>query len=128
MGKQSLARRIQNAVQAGDPRGRYKQIKGDFPQECAQLERALGPLPVADLDDAPLDKAVSYAARDADCTCRIAPVLGRAHSDLGLERVEEIDLAAIPFYERIHRNGILVDRQHFQDLAVYLSALMEMKS
>jgi DNA polymerase I len=125
MAKQSLARRIQNAVQAEDPVSRYNQIKEDFPVECAELERELGPLPRVTLDDIPIEKAVEYAARDSDATCRVSSGLLRS---LDLTVVEEIDLAAIPIYARMHRNGILVNRKHFDDLAVYLSAMMDMKS
>lgn len=120
MPKQSLARRIQNALTSENPRERYQAIGESLPAECAELEAHLGPLPVADLNDVPIEKAVRYAGRDADCTCRIDAPLAVLHGEHNLSVVEEIDLAALPYYERMARNGILVDRQHFLDFGVLL--------
>lgn len=85
---------------------------------------ALGDLPDVTLDDIPLRKAVIYAARDADCTCRIDPVLDIPYQDLGLTQVEAIDLGAIPMFERMQANGIRISRRHFRDLGVLLSGLI----
>jgi DNA polymerase-1 len=127
LGKQSLARRIQNAIVSENPKGIWEKIQADFPDRCKDIEAAWGTIPSATLDDISLDKAVRYAARDADCTCRVDPHLTQIHSALNLAKVEEIDLAVIPYYERMHRNGTMVDPQHFHDFGQYLDALLDLK-
>lgn len=81
-------------------------------------------MPSVTLDDIPLKDAVYYSARDADATCRIDGPLSRKHADMGLAQVEEIDLGAIPMFERMQSNGILIDRKHFEDFGALLAVEM----
>lgn len=80
-------------------------------------------MPETTLDDIPLRRAVVYAARDADCTCRIDPVLDIRYRDMGLAAVEEIDLGAVPMFERMQANGVRINRAHFKDLGTLLESL-----
>lgn len=82
------------------------------------VEAVLGPMREADLDDVPLDRAVYYAARDADATHRIEPVLLERHTAMRLTQVGEIDHAVIPMVDRMQEVGMPVDRDYF----IWLSA------
>lgn len=73
-----------------------------------------------------MEDAIRYSARDSDATCRVDPVLARLHSDLGLERVEGIDLAALPMFERMQRVGMKINPKHFEDFSCYLQAKMDL--
>lgn len=125
MPKHSLAKRVQSAYAAVDPRARWKKIQADLPEECQAVEDILGPMPVGNLNDIPLDKAVRYSARDADATCRIDRTLDDRHGDMGLTRVEEIDLGAVPMFARMQQVGIAADRKHFEDLSSLFDVLLD---
>lgn len=82
--------------------------------------------PEATLDQVPLADAVQYAARDADATLRIAPVLLKQIDALGLRDVYETDLATVPMFARMQQVGIKADLAHFADLAVMLEVEEQM--
>lgn len=84
-------------------------------------------MPVATLDDIPLEKAVNYACRDADATLRIYPVLCDAIHAMALEEVYQLDLSVIPMVARMQRVGMRIDHDYFSSLAPYLTDLMKMK-
>lgn len=85
------------------------------------VEAVIGPMREADLDDVPLARAIRYAARDADATLRVYPVLLERHIAMRLTFVGEIDHAIIPMVDRMQAVGLRVDRDYF----IWLSADLE---
>lgn len=106
-----------------DLRERWLKIVEDLPESVGGIIQLVGEMPETTLDDIPLRDAVRYSARDADATCRIDPVLALRHRDLGLGLVEQIDLGAVPMFERMQANGIKISRKHFEDLGTLLHNL-----
>lgn len=86
---------------------------------------ALGPMPEATLDDVPLDRAIHYAARDADATLRIYPVLQSMIDQNDQNQILGIDLGAIPMFERMQANGFKADVPHFRQLGARMVGEME---
>ncbi len=78
--------------------------------------------PEPTLDLVPLTDAVTYAARDADATGRIAPYLLAQIDALQLRDVYETDLATVPMFARMQTVGIGVDVAHFEALESMLVA------
>lgn len=88
------------------------------------VEEVVGPMREADLNDVPLDKAVWYAARDADATHRIEPILSERHRAMGLDRVRQIDHAIIPMVDEMQAVGYPVDVDYFRWLSADLARRM----
>jgi DNA polymerase-1 len=78
-------------------------------------------MPEATLDDIPRGIAVRYAARDADATLRIYPILSQMIDQMGLREVYEIDMGIIPMVDRMRTVGMKVDIPHFHKLEKFLS-------
>jgi len=82
------------------------------------VEDHIGRMREVTLDDVPLETAVNYSAADADITLRtfnkLAPIVRRE----GLWNVYQIDKGIIPIIDRMQRNGILIDKEHFKNLEV----------
>lgn len=120
MPPQSLLKRITRLLSdcATDPtvdvRARWAKIVDDG--VGAEAEAALGGIPDVTLDDVDLDTAIAYAARDADATLRVYPVLRRKIEEMGLQRALAIDEAVVPMIVRMMSNGMLVDRDHLATL------------
>lgn len=55
-----------------DPLVRWGDLKESNPQQTAQVEGILGPMPKASLEDVPLEKATIYSCKDSDGTLRNA--------------------------------------------------------
>ena len=77
--------------------------------------------PEATLDDVPLDRAVQYAGRDADCTHRIRPSLSSQIEAMGLTEVYAVDLGVVPMFNRMQNVGLKADLDHFRDLSLMLA-------
>jgi uracil-DNA glycosylase family 4 len=90
----------------------------------AVVEEIIGPMREADLNDVPLDRAIRYAARDADATKRITPILRERHAAMRLEKVGDIDHAIIPMVDKMQAVGIPVDRDYFIWLSTDLARRM----
>jgi DNA polymerase-1 len=88
------------------------------------VEAVIGPMREAGLDDVPLDRAVRYAARDADATHRIYPIVREKHSAMGLEYTSTVDHDIIPMVDRMQEVGIEVDVDYFQHLSADLERRM----
>lgn len=88
------------------------------------VEALIGPMREADLDDVPLPRAVRYAARDADATKRIAPILMNRHKAMGLTRVSDIDHAIILMVDGMQAAGFPVNRDYFVKLSANLADRM----
>ena len=91
-----------------DPLKRWR----EWGEDTAPIEVELGEHPQACLADVDPDRATRYAARDADATFRIYPILRSEIEHNGLERAYQIDMAAIPMVARMLYVGIAVDREH----------------
>jgi DNA polymerase-1 len=101
-----------------DPWKKWKAMDGK-----EQVESAIGPMPKGELCDIPEDEAVRYAARDADATLRIYPILWERIQSLGLENAFWRDMGVIPMIIDMMENGMPCDRAEF----VKLSTLFERK-
>lgn len=84
-------------------------------------EEVIGEMWEADLDDVPLPRSIRYAARDADATGRVFPVLKERHAAMGLTFTGQIDHAIIPMVDEMQAAGLPVDRDYF----IWLSADLE---
>lgn len=129
MAKQTVEQRVRRIVndylarpQETDLRKRWAKVVEDGIAQ--EVIGALGPMPVASLDDVPLDVAINYACRDADATLRIFPILKARLAEMQLEGAYAMDLAVVPMVERMRTVGMLVDRRHFIDLDAHLTDLM----
>lgn len=91
------------------------------------IEEQIGPMREADLNDVPLERAVNYAARDADATIRIFPILREKHQSMMLGQVSEIDHSIIPMVDLMQATGIEVDIPYFKLLSADLQRRMEAK-
>lgn len=69
--------------------------------------------PEATLDDVPRTRAVRYSGRDADATGRIYPLLDQRIDAMGLRQILDVDLGAIPMYERMQWIGMKIDPTHY---------------
>lgn len=83
----------------------------------------------ATLDHVPHDRAISYAARDADGTHRLYPPLYERLEANGLVAVYQADLGTVPLIDRMQKVGIRPDLGHFAvlsaDLAGELAAIKQ---
>jgi uracil-DNA glycosylase family 4 len=90
----------------------------DWPDELKEpVITVMGDMPELNIFHVPMDEAVQYAARDADATLRIYPILKKKIEDMGLEQVSEIDHAIVPMVERMQSNGMAVDIGYFNQLS-----------
>src|SRR5882757_2728381 len=131
MAKQTLEQRVARIrsdyikYPATDLRKRRQKVVEDGIAE--EVTSALGPIPVATLDDIPLKIAIAYAGRDADATLRIDPILDRRIDEMGLREVYEMDMAIVPMIDRMQHVGMKIDAKHFSDLALHLTDMMKLK-
>lgn len=78
--------------------------------------------PEAELKDLPQKTVIDYAARDADATMRIAPILRERITGLKLDAVLENDLGAMLMIADMMDNGIQVDEKYLAGLEDDLKA------
>lgn len=84
----------------------------------AVAEREFGPMPIATMDDVPLEDAIYYGARDADLALRLVEPMTAE-----LKRLKLWDIFISPGMEvlesfrEMESNGLLGIRSRFQDLA-----------
>lgn len=78
------------------------------------VESRLGPLREATLKDVePHSRVIDYAGKDADATLRVFNVLHPIVRDEGLLSLYELDRKVVSIIDRMQRNGILIDQEHF---------------
>ncbi len=77
----------------------------------------LGKMPQADLSDVDPETAIAYAARDADATLRIFPVLHSEIEKLRMEDVLHTDMSILTMVSDMMKFGIRIDREMFKKLA-----------
>ena len=73
-----------------DPRKRWREID-DYVRD--PVEREMGPMPEATLDDIDPEVAKKYAIRDADITLRLGPILEQKIRDMDLQKISPITLS-----------------------------------
>lgn len=106
---------IDSLTKGADPWARWHRIKEEDGR--GQAESLLGKMPAADLSDADTDTAVSYAARDADASYRIYPILWSGIKKLGMQDVFKADMEIIPMVTDMMKYGIRIDKDMFRKLS-----------
>lgn len=79
--------------------------------------RRLGSMDEPTLDHVAPDVARTYACRDADGTCRLAPELDTRLDSLGLRDVYNLELGTYPLIDRMATVGLKPDLAHFAALS-----------
>lgn len=115
MDKQS--RRVIEDGEGADPYDRWYKISPEDGR--AMVERELGPLHQAYLQDIPTDKATYYSNRDPDATARVYYSLWPQIQALGLEEAFWSDMAAMPICLDMMESGILVDVPYLHSLSTF---------
>ncbi len=70
------------------------------------------------MDQVPLEKALPYAAADADISLRLSHVLLKELRDLKLDRLFfEIEMPLVPVLVDMERHGVLLDTEYLEALA-----------
>lgn len=95
-----------------DPRERWNKLSG---VSKAPVIAIIGDMPVPDLDDIPVERAVTYASRDADAQLRITRPLMEKVKAMGLEEACRIDHGIIPMVDRMSIVGIKLAPVEFWD-------------
>ena len=116
--KKSLRILNDTANKGADPADRWKKIK--LNEGRGQVEAVYGEMPEGDLSDIDHDDAVDYAARDADATLRLWPILWGMIETRGLQEVFWRDMHAMLMVVDMMAAGIEVDLAHFEELSGYL--------
>lgn len=73
-------------------------------------------MPEASLDDIPFERALTYASRDADGTCRLYPALDTRVKAMQLSEVYRLELSTYPLLDRMMMVGMKPDLPHFEQL------------
>jgi len=85
------------------------------PERRALIERVAGKMPRVALRNVKDQARVTrYACRDADATLRVSRETDRRIREHGLQAAREIDIAILPMLSRMERNGMMIDRGHFE--------------
>ena len=85
----------------------------------------LGDMPEASLDDIPFERALHYACRDADGTCRIKPQLSTRLEAMSLASTYRLELDTYHLIDRMMMVGVKPDLAHFADLSFKLQGEIE---
>lgn len=112
---ESVGRRLRGFLESnGDYRSKWKGLDAGLK---VPIEAKFGRMPEVSLDDvAPRSRAIDYSARDADATLRVYRRLQPRITEMGLEKAYEIDINCIPIIDRMHHNGILIDKDYYREL------------
>ncbi len=94
----------------------------DRADDRARTEPLLGPMPQAYLRHIPRERAVRYAAMDADATRRIYFPLWERIVEEGMEDVFWRDMGIVPMLCDMMATGMLIDVGHFEGLKVEYDA------
>lgn len=68
---------------------------------------------------------VAHNCRDADATLRVSRETDRRIREHGLIAAREIDIAILPMLSRMERNGMMIDRAHFEEFHSDLQRWLE---
>lgn len=108
--------------EVSDPFKRWRAVDEDL---RSQVEQVLGPMPIATLDDIPLDRAIHYSCRDADATRRLTAALRDALEDLDLTSLMSEGMEVVPMFSEMQANGFPCSRSHFEKLSEQMTEEME---
>jgi len=86
-----------------------------------KLEHAHGAIPMATFDDVPLSESIPYAARDADVTLRLYPILQRLLVAAGVEHLMAPGIEVLKILEGYKHVGVPASRKYFALLDQRLS-------
>ena len=98
------------------------------PRERAAVEKQLGKMPDASLEDVDPDTAIRYSCRDADATLRVYQVLWPKIQELGLEFTYQLDRQVLPVAMSMMQEGIALDGEFLGILGRHYMELMEAKA
>lgn len=123
---QGIVRRIMGRFDARD-KGKPVQFRKWWTKDIehstrVMVEEKMGPMPDFTFDDVPPQIAKQYAGLDAVVTCGVWHALVQMGNIPDSYRV---DMDAIPMFERMQANGMAVNVNHFKNLEVELSGLMD---
>jgi DNA polymerase-1 len=110
----TMAKSILNSVAKGTCDDPYKRWH-EYPSRSV-VEDVLGKLRAASIADAPFDKAVYYACRDADAALRVYHHLNPRIQANNQQKVLDRDCGVVPMVVDMERHGMEVDRPHFEQL------------
>ena len=112
---QGVGRRLKNILAGnGEYRAKWNGVSDSLRKI---VEEKVGPIPESSLDDVkPRERVIRYASRDADATLRVYHALRPRITSMGLEEAYKIDLGCIPIIDRMHQNGILINKEYFYEL------------
>jgi uracil-DNA glycosylase family 4 len=127
----NIQKRVEKILSDYDKRGdkvnlykRWKNIKLD--EGRGEVEEDLGPMPPGYLSDIPFEDAFEYAARDADVTFQIKPILWKKIVDMGLEDTFWRDMRAMPMVSEMRMNGMKINKEYLSELSVNLGDRLDM--
>lgn len=86
------------------------------PVQREMVAEKMGPMPFATLADLPLTDAVTYSARDADVTLRVANTMKKELSRLGLTTLMDHGMELLPVFEEMQFNGMHATRGYFEEM------------
>lgn len=108
----------------GLPPDPYDRWMGIDPVLRWPIESVLGRMPTATLDDVPLDRALYYAARDADGTFRLKQALAAELERQKLAGLMSTGMDVLPMVEEMQATGLPASRKRFVDLARHVDGIM----
>ncbi|MEK7112580.1 MAG: DNA polymerase, partial [Patescibacteria group bacterium] len=119
-----VARIVKDVAEKGaDPWERWHSI--DLDEGRGMVEELIGLMVPGYLADIPEEQAVYYAARDADATLRIWPILSAMLKAEGLVKVFATDVATIPMISDMMVKGMRVDKPQLAAFSRELEKGME---
>jgi uracil-DNA glycosylase family 4 len=109
---------------------RWAAMKDDLEESVERAEAKLGRLPVVGLDALKdQEVAVNYSARDAHATLAIRKALRDKIEANGMLNLSQLDMAVLPYIDRMKTAGIRVDKEHMlsygAQLKIEMRALQE---
>jgi uracil-DNA glycosylase family 4 len=124
--KSDLFKSVERCLRSKDPR----KLWGDqVLDRHIDARPQYGAMWAATLDHVPLDVALHYAGRDADCTHRLKPRLVERLAAANLSDTYQADLATIPLIDRMQQIGLKPDLAHFSRLSTDLGfEIVEIKT
>lgn len=108
----------------GLPPDPYDRWMGIDPILRHPIESVLGRMPTATLDDVPLDRALYYAARDADGTFRLKQALAAELERQKLTGLMSTGMDVLPMVEEMQATGLPASRKRFVELSQHVQSVM----
>jgi len=124
---QAIERRVEKILvdlynQEVDIPARWKAIDEELRH---RVQFQVGPLPVATLEDVPLEVAVEYSGKDADMTLRLYYSLKEELDRMDLYQLMKEGMEVLPVFSEMQTNGMPVDRDYFAELYAEMDGRMQ---